>query len=71
MTESNYTDDIPDFADVMTKDDFIVQVLQNGFFTPDDGSGYPAKDGKMDRTRDVFPLAGIPDDATHVAWFNK
>lgn len=67
--------DIPpyesEFADVMTKEDFIQQVSENGMFTEYDGTGYPAKDGLMDRNQFVFPLSRIPEDATHVVWFNK
>lgn len=71
MTESNYNVPIPEYADVMTKDDFICLVRDDGLFTEWDGTGYPAKDGKMDRTKSVFPLSQIPEDATHIAWFNK
>ena len=71
MTESNYNVPIPEDADVMTKEDFIYQVKDVGLFTEWDGSGYPARDGKMDRNGGVFPLSRIPDDATHVVWFNK
>lgn len=66
-----YDKEIPDYADVMAKEDFITQVSDNGFFTEDDGTGYPAKDGKMAENQFVFPLSRIPDDATHIAWFNK
>ena len=61
-----YDQPIPDYADVIDITQFK-SAVDSGCITPDDGSGHPVKNGMMD-SRDCFEL---PDDATHVAWFNK
>jgi len=66
-----YTDSVPDYADVMEVSEFKEQMQYGAYY--DDGVGYPVKGGKMDRSRPINPpsLTAIPEDATHVAWFNK
>lgn len=68
----NYTEEIPDYGDIMTIEEWN-DCVEQGFFTNDDGSGYFCKDGKMDRTIEVFSpqAAKMEIDATHVCWFNK
>ncbi len=58
---------IYDFADVMTVEEWQ-EAVANGSFVEYDGSGYWAKDGKEsgDSVWDTDP-----EDATHVAWYNK
>lgn len=36
-----------------------------------DGDAYAAKDGMMAQNWPIFDLSDIPEDATHVVWFNK
>ena len=62
-----YTQAIPDYADVMTLEDWEESV-QCGAFIPNDGSGYWCKDGK-ESGDSVWSTD--PEDATHVAWYNK
>ena len=68
----NYTEEIPDYGDVMTIKEWN-ECVECGLFTNYDGCGYFCKDGKMDRTLEVFsPKAAQTEiDATHVCWFNK
>ncbi len=61
----------PDYADVMTKEEWL-ESIRCGAFIPDDGCGYWAKeiDGSiLESGVDCFTEP--PDDATHVAWYNK
>ena len=62
-----YCREVPDYADIMTVEDWKSAVA-DGCFCNYDGSGYWVKDGKQSRD-EVF---GTPQlDATHVAWYNK
>ncbi len=39
-----------------------------------DGFGHPVKDGLEDSTIEIWPSragSDIPEDATHIAWYNK
>ncbi len=70
-----YTEDAPkedDGGDLMTVEDFKGAV-HNGMFNDEDGAGHPVRDGKISYALYVYPsrLWEIPDDATHVMWFNK
>lgn len=65
--EYPYVWDIPNYGDVFTVENWR-SMLKRGSCTPEDGTGYPVKNSKMNRFGDVFPP---PDDATHVVWFNK
>lgn len=66
-----YNHEIPDYGDVMTVKEFKEEV-ECGMFGDYDGSGKPAKDGKMSH-QDIKPskIEEIPSDATHIVWFNK
>ena len=57
---------------IMTIDDFKDKV-ENMVFCDYDGLGYPMKDGKMCNSIIIRPsrLFEIPDDATHIAWYNR
>ena len=65
-----YEDEIPDYADVMTIQEFNGAV-EDGFIINGDGIGYYVKNNKMNRKLEVFYTVEEPKDATHVAWFNK
>lgn len=59
-------------GELMTVDDFRQQVRISAFIDYD-GYGHPVRDGKMDRSIDILPskIEAIPEDATHILWFNK
>lgn len=42
-------------------------------FNDHDGYGFSIKDGKADRAIIIRPsgLGKIPDDATHIVWYNR
>jgi len=67
-----YTEPLPDFGDLMTVADFVDNCKDN-FFVDYDGNGHPVKDGKMMWSLTIKPsrLDMIPNDATHIMWFNK
>ena len=58
--------------DVYTVDEFRER-CKDGSLIDYDGFGHPVKDGKQDRSVNVYPsgLDAIPDDATHIIWFNR
>ena len=59
--------------DVYTREEFQEQVDDAGFFDYD-GWGNPVKDGKADESIVIRPStypACMPEDATHVVWYNK
>ncbi len=58
---------IPDYADVMTVEEWKDNV-DGGLFVPDDGEGYWCKGNKESRDSVWESKA---EDATHVAWYNK
>lgn len=61
------------------EDDCVMTVAEfktgcdTGYFTDDDGHGYPVKDGKADEDHRISPSLchQIPADATHVVWYNR
>lgn len=60
-------------GDIMTVKDYLEQV-KTRVLIDYDGSGYPMKDGLIDRSITLVPSQGddnIPDDATHVIWYNR
>lgn len=60
-------------GDIMTVADYL-DCVENGMFIDYDGSGHPMKDGKIDRKIDIYPSNkrhGIPEDATHICWYNR
>jgi hypothetical protein len=55
---------------LLTREEFI-EDCKNKFFTDYDGYGYPVKNGKV-ATIKIFPSQlNIPEDATHIIWFNN
>lgn len=58
--------------DVYTVEEFI-ECCKDGSFIDDDGWGYPVKDKKADRGVIIYPsiVHLIPEDATHIVWYNQ
>ena len=58
--------------DHMTVDDFKENV-DHGFFTDDDGFAYFANETHYNTDKKIYPSHAmfIPDDITHVVWFNR
>lgn len=57
---------------LLTVEEFLNDVA-NGFFNDWDGFGAPVKDG-LEADEWIYPSQGIhviPQDATHINWFNK
>jgi hypothetical protein len=70
---SIYTEDIEEGSDVYTVADFK-ETCKTGGFIDYDGMGSPAKDGKVAPKVEhwVYPSSLIiPDDATHIVWYNR
>lgn len=68
----NYNNPVPEYADLMTVEDFK-NCVEVGGFKDYDGFGFPVKDGKEDDDLFILPsrLHEIPEDATHIAWYSK
>jgi hypothetical protein len=66
-----YKDKMPSYGDLMTVNDFRQDVRAGGFIDYD-GFGHPAK-LMVDNSTHIYPsqVDAIPDDATHIVWFNK
>lgn len=64
--------DTPANGDVMTVEAFR-DAVSAGSLMNCDGFGYPVRDGMADSRREIRPSTAdeIPEDATHVVWFNK
>lgn len=58
--------------DVYTVAEFH-RFVQDGSFIDYDGHGYPVKDKRADKSIVIKPskLYRIPEDATHIVWYNK
>lgn len=71
FTTTNNYGNCPD-DDVYTVEEFI-ECCNDGAFIDSDGSGYPVKDTLADRSISIYPsnLKKIPNDATHIVWYNK
>lgn len=69
-----YSAEVPKGIDLMTKEEFLEEV-KAGSLTIDDGHGYPVKNNKMNPDSKIIPspigVTPIPEDATHIAWYNK
>lgn len=57
----------PEYTHVMTVKEWE-KAVKDGWFGNYDGSGYWMKD-RMKCNDEVF--SSLPEDATHVAWYNK
>lgn len=67
-----YDQDIPHhYADVMTVADWLAAV-KAGNFIDYDGCGHAVLDGKM-ASPSIYPSEAylVPEEATHIAWFNR
>lgn len=49
------------------------ECCETGTFIDYDGYGHPVKDGFSDESIDIRPscIHLIPEDATHIVWFNR
>lgn len=58
--------------DVYTVEEFL-SLVRAGSFIDYDGFGHPVKDGKADIDIEIKPSMPerIPEDATHIVWYNK
>ena len=65
---------VPDYGDVMTRDQFISACKSHAFIDYD-GFGHPANPPVMDETITLAPSKvlknGFPKGFTHVVWFNR
>lgn len=68
---TEYTYELSDYGDLMTVEDFK-QSAECRALINYDGHGAVVKDGKMAKWI-IYPSIAhlIPEDATHVMWFNK
>ena len=68
----NYGCGPDDEDDVYTIKEFI-ENCESGGFIDYDGFGYPVKDSKACTQIIIKPsrVAEIPEDATHIIWFNR
>ena len=62
-------ENIPDYADLISADEFS-KLVDAGGFVSSDGSGCWATKFYMDNDSNVW-ASSRPEWATHVAWFNK
>jgi len=72
MTKTaNYNRKPYDFGDLMTVEEFK-EAVKLGSFTDYDGCGQPCRNGMMS-IMVIMPstIEEIPEDATHIQWFNK
>lgn len=74
MSNSQYSSALPEpeHGDVIAVDWFR-SYCKAGVLIDNDGFGHPAKGAWMDESVEIRPsrLKAIPEDATHVVWFNK
>ena len=67
----NYTKPLKSYGDLFTITDFK-EACESGCIINGDGNGYWVKDEFMNDDIEVTPeYLLIPEDATHVIWFNK
>lgn len=67
----NYRDLVPTYGLLMTVADWKDEVAQGGFIDYD-GFGQAYKNGLLD-PRCIWPSKAdaVPEDATHILWFNR
>lgn len=68
----NYGCGPEDEEDVYTIEEFK-ELVNSGGFIDYDGYGYPVRDKMADESIVIQPsrLEKIPQDATHIVWFNR
>ena len=66
-----YDKECPEYGDLMLVEDFQKH-CKAGSFIDYDGYGCPVREGKM-MSLYIYPsdLITIPEDATHIIWFNR
>ena len=66
-----YNKDIPDYGDVFSVKEFI-EMCKSSSLVDYDGIGYPVKKKKV-ANMVIIPSnwKNIPEDATHIVWFNR
>jgi len=66
-----YTEDLPKYGDLMTVEVYKLRV-KTRTFVDYDGCGCPVKNGKMSKQH-IYPsqIDSVPEDATHIIWFNR
>lgn len=71
-TTGNYGNGIDGEDDVYTVEEFK-EFVKCGAFIDYDGYGHPVKEHLLDKSIWVKPsnLSVIPDDATHIVWYNR
>lgn len=71
---TNYNRELPDFGDLFTIEEFE-EMVSYGALNDYDGVGKPVKDELYDWNHDIYPSDVvdklIPEEATHILWFNK
>jgi hypothetical protein len=69
---NNYGKTLNKEDDVYTVEEFL-NCVKTGLFIDYDGFGYPVKDKLADKSIMIKPskVFQIPDDATHIVWFNR
>ena len=69
-----YDRELPSYGELMSVEKFV-EYCEDLMFIDEDGMGSPVKDNMMAGGFDnyVYPseLHNIPEDATHIMWFNK
>lgn len=67
-----YDKPLSEYGELMTVQEFK-DAVRCAAFTDYDGFGCPVKDGKVYSKFFVSPsrLHDIPEDATHIEWYNK
>ncbi len=59
------------YGDLLSVDEFL-DMAESGALIDYDGFGHPVRDGFVDEGWYVQPEAmNVPEDATHVLWFNR
>lgn len=69
---ANYTEKPQSDDHIMTWEDFF-EYCKDKLFIDYDGHAHPMKDGFIDPNIWIYPSTrnSIPEDATHVVWYNK
>ncbi len=72
---ANYNRNLLDrdyFGDLMTVAEYL-ECVECGAFIDYDGFGYAVKDGMVDEETFMYPSQRheLPEDATHILWFNR
>ncbi len=72
-TNVSYTEPVEEDDAIMTVAEYLGNVAAGGFIDYD-GFGYPALNGFSAPEYCVYPSQGIdaiPEDATHIVWYNR